>query len=138
MVVDELHLLELDGLLDVQLLLVLEDAFVEELPQLLVAVVDGELLKAVDLEVLEAGTPMKASERSKGKHRLTRATIQSNSLEYRALAKASRPNSPSLTVLPLKDSAPPTEMTIRHKIHQFSMIHDKSQDKAYEWSTAPS
>jgi len=53
LVVDILDLLELDALLDVELLLVLKDANVEELLQLFVAVVDAKLLKTVHLEVLE-------------------------------------------------------------------------------------
>ena len=55
LVVDELDGLELDALLDVQLLLVLEGALVEELLELLVTVVNAELFEAVDLEVLETG-----------------------------------------------------------------------------------
>ncbi len=55
LVVNEFDLLELDALLDVQLLFILKGALVEELLQLLVTIVDGELLEAVDLEVLETG-----------------------------------------------------------------------------------
>mmetsp|Transcript_17497 Transcript_17497/g.45739 ORF Transcript_17497/g.45739 Transcript_17497/m.45739 type:complete len:350 (+) Transcript_17497:1913-2962(+) len=53
LVVHVFHLFELDALLDIKLLLVLEDALIEELLQLLVTKVDGELLERVDLKVLE-------------------------------------------------------------------------------------
>ena len=52
LVVDVVDLLDVEPLLLVQRLLLLEDALVEELLQLLVAVVDAELLEAIHLEVL--------------------------------------------------------------------------------------
>lgn len=51
LVVDELDFLDVESLLLVQTLLLLENALVEELLQLLVAVVDAELLKTVHGEV---------------------------------------------------------------------------------------
>ena len=55
LVVDEGDFLDPQPLFLIELLLLLEDPLVEELLQLLVAVVDAELLEAVDGEVLEPG-----------------------------------------------------------------------------------
>ena len=95
---------ELDGLL-----LVLERALVEERPQLLVAVVDGELLKAVDLEVLEAGNVQHTNEglgAVKGEAEVDTSDDPVEQLEYRALANALRPT-PSLAALPLRTASKP-------------------------------
>ena len=54
LIVDKRYLLDTEALFLVQVLLVLEYPLVEELLQLLVAVVDAELLERVDGEVLEA------------------------------------------------------------------------------------
>lgn len=81
LVVCVLDLSHRQSFLLVQFLLLLQHAFVEELLQLLVAVVDAELLEAVPLEILEAGDVKDPHVARAGRERQRRVHPSNNVIE---------------------------------------------------------